>query len=156
MSVKEKEIAEYLQKKYKTTNPFVIAKRKNIIVLHENLGKTLGYCNTYKRQKIIHINENIEERESFFVCAHELGHILMHPDVNTPFLKRNTLFSVDKIEREANTFAVEFLMPDSLLTENASSTIYTVAQSLGIPKKLIELKKKNLQLIKFSVGHYYF
>jgi Zn-dependent peptidase ImmA (M78 family) len=136
-----KEIVKYLHEKYNTTNPFTIAKRKNIIILHENLGKTLGYCNTYKRQKIIHINENIEEKASFFVCAHELAHILMHPDVNTPFLKRNTLFSIDKIEREANTFAVELLMPDFLLTENNCSSIYNVARSLGIPENLIHLKK---------------
>ncbi len=35
--------------KYQTIDPFEIARQKNIIVLFEDLGSTLGFYNTYKR-----------------------------------------------------------------------------------------------------------
>lgn len=71
--------------KYQTIDPFEIARQKNIIVLFEDLGNTLGFYNTYKRFKFIHINNQIDENAQRFVCAHELGHALLHPKANTPF-----------------------------------------------------------------------
>ena len=44
------------------------------------------------------------------VCAHELGHAVLHTHANTPFLRKNTFFSVDKLEIEANTFAALLLI----------------------------------------------
>jgi Zn-dependent peptidase ImmA (M78 family) len=74
-----------------------------------------------------------------FVCAHELGHAVCHPHLNTPFLKAHTLFSTDKIEHEANAFAVELLMPDSIILEDDS--IYNIAHCVGVPEQLVELKR---------------
>ncbi|WP_425059172.1 ImmA/IrrE family metallo-endopeptidase [Sporomusa carbonis] len=82
------------------------------------------------------------EKSETFVCAHELGHAIYHHDINTPFLKANTLFSTAKIEREANIFAVELLMPDDLLRENTCN-IYSLADAPSIPHKLAELKLQN-------------
>lgn len=89
-----------LMKKYQTNDPFKIANYKNIILMYEKLGNTYGYYNCYKRIKIIHINEKLDELTQRFVCAHELGHAILHPDSNTPFLRKNTFFSIDKIEVE--------------------------------------------------------
>ncbi|WP_425057663.1 hypothetical protein SCACP_21830 [Sporomusa carbonis] len=75
-----------------------------------------------------------------FVCGHELGHAIKHSDMNTPFLKRHTLFSTDKIERQANTFAVELLLPDEILREYSDCSLYNIAKNVGIPDKLIDLK----------------
>lgn len=73
-----------------------------------------------------------------FVCAHELGHAVLHPGLNTPFMKANTLLSTDRIEREANTFAVELLMPDELIQEY--QTIYEAAVACGVPAEIASLK----------------
>ena len=77
-----------------------------------------------------------------FTCAHELGHSLLHHDINTTFLKSKTLFSTSKIEREANTFAVELLMPDTYLyeLEDTNLTIYDAAKMYGVPKEVSNLK----------------
>ncbi|GAD14149.1 hypothetical protein GBL_2366 [Geobacillus kaustophilus GBlys] len=50
---------------------------------------------------------------------------------------------MDKVEREANEFAVELLLPDDFLYtyRNTDMTIYEVATAYGIPTKLIHLKK---------------
>ena len=137
-----KAIVEKLMKKHKTNCPFTLAKKMNINILYENLGTTMGYFNKDCRFRFIHINQSLNEEENTFTCAHELGHAIVHPNVNTPFLKRHTLFSVDKIEREANTFAVELLLPDNLLQENAECSVFNIGKAVGIPDKLIKLKSQ--------------
>nr|DAT53638.1 MAG TPA: IrrE protein [Caudoviricetes sp.] len=134
---------EKLIKKHNTNDPFEICKALDIVVRVENLGNIFGYCDTHFRMRSIHINENVPEHLQAFVCAHELGHTLLHKNVNTPFLSKNTLFSIDKIERQANTFAVELLLPDSLLREYKDINFYGLAQCAGIPKGLEMLKEVN-------------
>ncbi|HFR4183389.1 TPA: ImmA/IrrE family metallo-endopeptidase [Bacillus cereus] len=140
--MKIKEYVLEIVKKHSTANPFEIAKRKNILVLFEDLGNTLGFYNTYKRFKFIHINNRIDETTQRFVCAHELGHALLHPKANTPFLRNKTLFSIDRLEIEANTFAVELLLPDEMISEyqDTNLSIQEVAEIYGIPKSFARLK----------------
>lgn len=138
-----KEIVKELIKKHGTNDPFEIAAQKNVLVLFEKLGDILGYYNSYKCIHMIHINQDSDESEQRFTCGHELGHMILHPKVNTPFLRKNTLFSIDRIEREANQFAVELLMPDNLLSErrHMSLTLREAATTFGIPENVIHLKK---------------
>ncbi|PHD50377.1 hypothetical protein COF67_10130 [Bacillus toyonensis] len=133
--MKIKEYVLKIVKKHDTTNPFEIAKRKSIIVLFEDLGNTLGFYNTYKRFKFIHINNRIDETTQRFVCAHELGHALLHPKANTPFLRNKTLYSVDRLEIEANTFAVELLLTDEMISayEDTHLSLQEVAEIYGVP-----------------------
>ncbi|WP_459499870.1 ImmA/IrrE family metallo-endopeptidase [Bacillus sp. C1] len=139
------DIKEYVLKitqKHGTTNPFEIARQKDIYVLYEDLGNTLGFYNTYKRFKFIHINNQIGEITQRFVCAHELGHALLHPKANTPFLRNQTFFSVDRLEIEANTFAVELLLTDEMVAtyDNTRLTIQEIAEIHGVPKGFSRLK----------------
>ncbi|WP_242295077.1 ImmA/IrrE family metallo-endopeptidase [Bacillus cereus group sp. BfR-BA-01381] len=140
--MKIKDYVMKIVKKHGTTNPFEIAKRKDIIVLFEDLGNTLGFYNTYKRFKFIHINNRINETTQRFVCAHELGHALLHPKANTPFLRNKTFFSVDRLEIEANTFAVELLLPDEMISEyqDTNLSIQEIAEIYGIPESFASLK----------------
>lgn len=92
------------------------------------------------RLKVIHINCDLPEALQRYTCAHELGHAVLHKGVPTPFLKRHTLFSVEKIERQANTFAVELLMPDNLLKEYEGYPIKDIAYMAGIPEGMEMLK----------------
>ncbi|MBJ8006246.1 ImmA/IrrE family metallo-endopeptidase [Bacillus cereus] len=137
-----KEYALKIAEKHETINPFEIARRKNIIVLFEDLGNTLGFYNTYKRFKFIHINNQIDETTQRFVCAHELGHAVLHPKANTPFLRNQTFFSVDRLEIEANTFAVELLLTDEMISayEDTHLSIQEVAEIQGIPGGFARLK----------------
>ncbi|MGQ0440076.1 ImmA/IrrE family metallo-endopeptidase, partial [Bacillus sp. B-TM1] len=34
------------------------------------------------------------------VCAHELGHAVLHTHANTPFLRKNTFFSISNLSTE--------------------------------------------------------
>ncbi|MFP7171913.1 ImmA/IrrE family metallo-endopeptidase [Terribacillus halophilus] len=125
--------AERIIKKYGTSCPFKLAEHLGVIVLRENLGGALGYFNKYLRIKMIHINESANEKLQEFICAHELGHAILHPEANAPFMKKQTLFSTETIEVEANMFAIH------LISANANNpiTMQEAFMEYGIPRKLI-------------------
>lgn len=125
-----------------TRNPFILAEELGILIMTEPLGALNGYYTKKYRIKVIHINNDLSESERRFACAHELGHALLHPDANTPFLTKYTYLSVDKYEIEANKFALELLIPDELLLEYQDCTIDQVARAMGYQKNLIELRMK--------------
>ncbi|MGG4088959.1 ImmA/IrrE family metallo-endopeptidase [Bacillus licheniformis] len=130
-----------ITKKFETNNPFKIAKELGIEVVYEDLGKALGYYSRHFRVKVIHINQNANEQSKEFICAHELGHAICHPDANTPFLKKQTLFSTDRIELEANFFAINLLFASL----NDCITMREAIEQYGIPEKFIlsNLNPKN-------------
>lgn len=127
---------EQLIEMYKTTDPFKIAAYLNIQVSFENLGNILGYYNKSCRVKFIHINENASDGQKAFICFHELGHVIFHPDSNTPFLKKSTFFTDDRIELEANYFAVQMLFSRNHF--DGQLTIEDAIEHYGIPRSLIE------------------
>lgn len=137
-----RELIEKLYEKYNTLNPLELAKYLDIIVLFEDLGNINGYYNTLFRHKFIHINYNLDDHKQKFTIAHELGHAILHPKANTPFLRENTLFSIDKLEKEANLFAVNLLISDADLDEYKECTINQLACIFGVNEKLIELRLK--------------
>lgn len=95
--------------------------------------------------KQIHINQNLNEKEAEFTCAHELGHAILHPNASTPFLRSKTFISVDKLEIEANNFAVNLLIPDDTIVEIVENRDYTIGQMarlLGYSQELIKLRMK--------------
>ncbi|MGN8647930.1 ImmA/IrrE family metallo-endopeptidase [Gracilibacillus sp. HCP3S3_G5_1] len=132
-----KKVVGQLVKKFSTNDPFEIAERMNIVVRHVPLGKILGYHTRQCRVSIIHINETASIEQQIFTCCHELGHAILHPEVNTPFLKSSTYFSNDKIEQEANEFAVELLFSQE---GGNSITIHEATEQYGIPEQLLVKK----------------
>ncbi|BBU40726.1 ImmA/IrrE family metallo-endopeptidase [Aeribacillus pallidus] len=142
MAEKIKQVVEKMIRKHGTNNPFEIASQKGIVLMFESLGKIYGYHHTFHRIQIIHINDELNEPMKRFVCAHELGHAVLHPELSTSFLRKNTLFCMDKIEREANEFAVELLLSDEVLytSQGTDATIYEAAAAYGIPREVVHLK----------------
>ncbi|MEH7342712.1 ImmA/IrrE family metallo-endopeptidase [Bacillus sp. JJ1532] len=139
-----KHIVNKITKQYQTNDPFELAALRNIHVIPWNLHPEIkGFYKYDKKNKYIVINNNLEESEQRFVCAHELGHSQLHPRVNTPFLRKSTLLSNDRIEREANRFAVELLMPDKTFYEykNTSLSISEISEMYGVPREVCHLKK---------------
>lgn len=141
--MKIKKLIAYLKKKYDTDNPFDIADCMSIKVIFEELGTINGYYNKQLRMKQIHINCNLPEHLQKLTCAHELGHALLHPNASTPFLRNSTLFSIDKLEIEANKFAVELLITDEDLQEYHELNMEQLSRVFGYHEKLIELRLKD-------------
>lgn len=91
-------------------NPFDIASNMDCIIIKEDLGKTNGYYYYYKRNHIIGINHNLNEKEQIRVCSHELGHAIMHHDINYSFLCKKAFFTASKYEKEADLFAIHLML----------------------------------------------
>lgn len=99
-----------LCKKHNTKDPFELAQCLNINIFFHDLHEEInGFYKYERRNKFIAINSNLSSTMQRTVCAHELGHAILHPNANTPFLRKNTLLSVDKLEIEANTFLCAFV-----------------------------------------------
>lgn len=98
----------------------------------------------YEKIRYVLINPDIRYEERHIVYAHELGHSIYHPNVNTLHLELYDQVFVDKIELEADTFASEFLIPFSILKEFYNQSMYTIAEHLNIPVRLVELRYSNL------------
>lgn len=137
-----KNLIKKLERKYKTRNAFELADALGIIVTFEELGNINGYYNKQFRIKQIHINCNLPDHLKLLTCAHELGHALLHPNANTPFLRSSTYLSVSQLEIEANKFAVELLITDDALIDYQEYTTRQLATILGYHENLIKLRLK--------------
>ena len=73
-----KKIVNSLVKKYKTRNPFEIIKGMNVILVPVPLEGVRGFYQYFQRNNIIYIDDSLPEHEQILVCAHELGHMLLH------------------------------------------------------------------------------
>ena len=141
MDIRKK--VQQLIRRHGTNDPERLARTMGINVIYIDLGGSVyGTYLKYKRVKTILIDaERTPEHLRRFVLAHELGHAVCTPDANTSWISAYTLaLNTDRIEREANTFAVELLLPDSFIRENEGCSIYQLARLRGVPEKLAELK----------------
>lgn len=141
MDIRKK--VQQLIRRHGTNDPERLARTMGINVIYIDLGGSVyGTYLKYKRVKTILIDaERTPEHLRRFVLAHELGHAVCTPDANTSWISAYTLaLNTDRIEREANTFAVELLLPDDLVRENEGCSIYQLARLRGVPEKLAELK----------------
>lgn len=134
-------LTKELIKKYKTNDPFGLAQCLNIKILIEPLGNINGFYQSCPKNKVIHLNENLDEFQRIIVCAHELGHAVLHSKLNILFLEKNTFFVKNRYEVEANKFAAELLVSESLLEDCPSYfSSEQIASTLHMPKELIQLK----------------
>ncbi|MCI9125413.1 MAG: ImmA/IrrE family metallo-endopeptidase [Eubacterium sp.] len=107
-----KNIFDYYVKKCGSRNPFAIADFLNIQIQIGQLGTTCGCYMFLKNYRCIFLNENLSENEMDLVMSHELGHAIMHRKLNCYYIRNKTLLLDSKIETEANTFAINLLVPD--------------------------------------------
>ncbi len=128
-----------LLKQHKTLNPYELADALGIIVHRMNLGATRGFCYNTRRIKQVFLSDSLSDWTEKFVLAHEIGHLIMHPKHNAPFLQ-STFFSMDRYEIEANRFAVELLITEEDLQEHWEYTIDEWAMYCGLPREIIELR----------------
>jgi len=104
--------------KYGTKNPFKLAKKLNIEIIIEDLGEVRGLFKKVLKRKFIFINSKLNEFDKNLVCAHELGHAILHSSSNYQFLIDNTrILRKSRLEDEANLFASYLLIPDDEVFE---------------------------------------
>ena len=138
-----KKIVNSLVKKHKTRNPFEIIKGLNVILVPVPLEGVRGFYQYFQRNNIIYIDDSLPEHEQILVCAHELGHMLLHKKANALFMDTYTGFNTTKYEKEADLFAMERLVSDETILEFQEYTTEQIALALGYTEKLIKLRLKS-------------
>lgn len=142
-------IIKYLTKKYKTKDPFELCSHLGYKVMEERLGNINGFYQSCIRNKIIHINRDLEYRKKLFVCAHELGHALLHSKLNVLFLEKRTFCNTNKYEVEADKFASQLMIPDNIFNQYEGYSIYQISKIEDIPLHLLKLKATSESLSIF-------
>lgn len=116
---KYREKVRSLVKKFKTRDPFAIARELGIIIKYKYLSNTFpkGMFKKILKRRYIILNMSIiiDENELRIVMAHELGHAIMHSSDSAFFLHDHTFYSRGKFEKEANAFAAELLIDVDLI-----------------------------------------
>ena len=140
-----KKIADNLAKKYGTRNPFEIIRNINVILVFYPLEGVKGFYQYFQRNNIIYIDERLDDNEKIFVCAHELGHMLLHKKSNAIFMDSRTHLNTSKYENEADRFAVDLLVSDSVIENHLDFSIDQFSRLFGYSKKMIELRLKDFE-----------
>lgn len=138
MNIKKR--VNQLVRKYKTRNPLEIAENMGCIIIRQPLNGVRGFYHYFQRNHIICIDDSLPEHIVKFVVAHELGHIILHKGSNAIFMDTNTFFVRNKLENQANKFAIELLITDDDICEYSDFTVSQLSRIFGYEKNLIELR----------------
>ena len=136
-----------LKKRYKQTDPFKLCEAMGISVLFRNMGEAEGSCKgffmTQSRIRCIVINSALSTVLGRIICAHELGHAVLHgkDEINT-FHEVRMFDENTQKEKEANVFAAELLLNDEDVNAvlNDDITFFNAAAKLHVPAELLDFK----------------
>lgn len=142
------EKAVKLSKFSETRNPFEICDSIGVNVVFADIGSLKGMYKYIKKNRYIVISNRLDEKTAKIICAHELGHDILHREfAKNGFWREYTLFGCDgKQEYEANLFAAELLISDSDILEFSKYNYSTkeIAENLNIDENLICIKLSSM------------
>ena len=112
---------------------------------------------------IIGVNVLHHPNRQRFTIAHECGHLIlhkaqiiqeMHIDKTFPMLLRDSVSAsgVNSMEIEANLFAAELLMPESLLTKALSNESFDIDDESAI-RALARSFRVSVSAMRFRIGN---
>lgn len=137
-------------KEYGGRDIFETAENSGAKVWFRRLGALKGFYICENAVRYIVVNEDLDDMTKEVVCAHELGHDILHRELSAGGIRENTMFlQTNKTEREANLFAAEILLSDkAVLSElEYNSSPNAVAYELNVPIELLEYK---LELLNYK------
>lgn len=138
-------LALSLARKYKTRDPFRIAEAMGYTIIFTPLVGVRGFYQFMKRCHIIYLDDSLDENEARFVCAHELGHSLLHRGFNRIFMDTRTLMRTGRYEREADRFAADLLYDDADLQDFLQLPLPTAAACLGLSEDVTAYRLQGIQ-----------
>lgn len=122
-----------------SNDPFELCDYLGIYVIDCDLPENIsGFYHCMCGVKIIYLNLLLNTIRRKVVCAHELGHAVLHDQVNALFMQNSSNILMSKYEKEADLFCAELLIDDEALHE--SRDIEALARQTGIPERILKLK----------------
>ena len=141
-------VANKLIKKYDTRDPFQLCQAIGVEVFYADLGSLKGMYKYLKKNRCAVINENLDPFTKTLVCAHELGHDILHQNLARKVcLQEFILYDMkSRPEYEANLFASEILLPDDIILNLARDgyDIEQISKELCTDINLIALKVSSM------------
>ena len=141
-------VANKLIKKFDTRNPFQLCQAIGVEVFYADLGSLKGMYKYLKKNRFAVINENLDPFTKTLVCAHELGHDILHQNLARKVcLQEFILYDMkSRPEYEANLFASEILLPDDIILNLARDgyDIEQISKELCTDINLIALKVSSM------------
>lgn len=114
-----------LKEKWGTSDPFRLCSYLKIIILYKDLGGIKGYYKKILNRKVIILNQNLSFYDKKVVCAHELGHCILHSTNDVKLmLEHGRLAKKSRYENEANEFAEKLLLDENDTNEYTSKIKY--------------------------------
>ncbi len=146
-----RETAHKLIKKYGSRDPFFICEMLNLNVVYKDLGGLKGMYLILKNNRYAVLNSSLSQIEKKVVCAHELGHDLLHRGfAKDVFLQDFMLYDMkNRPEYEADFFAASLLIDDNELKEmvKSNSSFEDMAEELSITSELVNFKLKTITFL---------
>ena len=132
-----------------TNDPYEIAERFGIKVLFRDSVLRDFTAQTVKINgypTIISINDKYSDFSKRVLCAHELGHALLHGD-SINYFATNSRNIRTNVEYEANLFAAHLLIDDMQVSHAAVNgmTAAELAASIEVPESLVAIKAANYE-----------
>lgn len=130
-------------RQYGTRDPFTLAREMHTELLVRELGTLKGFYKDVYGTPFIFLSRHLSRGEATLVCAHELGHHLLHRQFAAFGFEEVSVFSpASRREYEANLFAAELLLDTKEVFDaaRAGCTAAQIAAELGADVRLVELK----------------
>ena len=125
---------ENIKTRYGTLDPKQICDILNISITKAELPKeTNGFYISMLGRKAIVINSSLSPTQEKYCLAHELGHALLHEELNWAFLSQNTCFVTQKYEREADLFAVYLLLGQPIKEKLIGIPLQLISEKFCLP-----------------------
>lgn len=148
-----------------------IARSTGAEIIKDDLGDAAlsGFAIHKAGSKIIGVNSTESDARQRFTIAHELGHLFLHKDTTVNYDQGGMMLfrtadhsstdGTDVKEIEANRFAAELLMPESLLRIDLAQeglTDLEADDAPGIISKLADKYEVSFQAMSIRLATLYF
>ena len=149
--IQAEKIPAKLIRKYHTRDPFFIAEMLNIEVMkRDDFTKLKGAFKVVEELPFIFINANLSDEMQRLVCAHELGHAMLHRNIRPQGIMEFEMFDItNDLEYDANVFAANLLLDEDEIYEMACEgvDVVQIAHTMNtnvnlVLVKLAEINKK--------------
>lgn len=122
-------------------------------ISYEDMGDLSGYLEKRSTGWVAGVNTYQSEQRQRFTLAHELGHFCLHNHlINGPHKEKIFFRSsvTDKMEKEANEFASDLLIPRDVLLEkirSGTNKLSELAKYFNVSLDAMRYKAYRLKLI---------
>ena len=136
-------LARALRGRYGPCGVFDLCDRLGVAVVYQELPPRVnGFYVRFGSRCVIVISGLVPPERRDYVCAHELGHVLLHPGLNEQTMADLTDLCTKKLENEADCFAACLLLEERMKEWSRcceSLTANQVSQLSGVPRRVVEL-----------------